>query len=1087
MTPKTLDKYIAALKKKAAENGWTKDQYVAELAKFKDDLNFQNISKKITDEEYEKAWKKIENAEENMALQGKKKDETGSGAKSEPKVSQASKPAEKESYSKIYDWLVDISDEEIDGMDAMALTDMVEYLKKSNVDPDQAKKQVESAVDLIKNNGFTVEEAMNTAAGYKPGMKAEPVAQTKKTITDDDSLKLQNQLMDKVTAGEMSFEEFSEKQNKVIQMLAQGAALDDVKAAVGLTPKPAGMTHEEYIGLWQQLNDKKKAGLITKDEYNALGKKLDDHYSKKTPLVDVEKEIGLDPGTKVTDDAVIKLGKEIRKVYKQASEEMEVKLKGFLQEHEDEINELNQKLQAGTITPEEYKRLQLMVVQQKALKGKLDQLTGVMLNANQKALGMVNGQQVGVFAENANYQSYQLTQDAKVDLMFAIYDEDTAAKLLKEKPELIPRKEDVNGKKDAAWNQKIIAGATLQAVIQGDSIPKMAKRIAEQTGETNMKAMIRYARTAMTSAQNSGRMDTLHRAKGMGIKCKKRWLATLDSRTRDSHQIMDGKTVDVDEDFVTPLGSKMQFPGDMAGKPGDVWNCRCTMVYEYEDYPNDPTDNQRLYYDEYWTTETDEDGKEHKVFHRDAKLVTDMNYDEWHAAKEGTKLNDLNLAKVHLAEVQKDCLKKRVSETKVYKGLWKDDVTLADYPDKKDGIQAKRDYYTAEIEKYNQAKAEGKSWATDEKIDELVKKRKLLDEFEKHGELLQERNKALKAVQDIYDEVGLQKTAQANVAKAAAIKKAKSAAPASGGASAGTAATSGPGMSLSAAGTKKTQFAPDAWDDKTKKAAPFYNTKYDADKVLRPELDAMWDTLTDTEKYAVWEYTANSNPINKRLSGYADTRHWDRKDFVGYENAVWSLEDTWRPLPRYWQKFGQNGHSLFHKAITNFTKAIEKSELHEDIWFKRQSGEGGFAGILEGAGMDYNTALRLIQTDPSKLIGLRAKNHAFTSCGMAKDAMWNGNVYYRIYCPKGTKALYSEPQSNFGHTSPSKIYKKGDPYSTIGTEAEVVLQRGTEFRITGIKKRGNDYEVEMEVVAQPDYFQYGDEDTFNDGKTRHKR
>ena len=55
----------------------------------------------------------------------------------------------------------------------------------------------------------------------------------------------------------------------------------------------------------------------------------------------------------------------------------------------------------------------------------------------------------------------------------------------------------------------------------------------------------------------------------------------------------------------------------------------------------------------------------------------------------------------------------------------------------------------------------------------------------------------------------------------------------------------------------------------------------------------------------------------------------------------------------------------------------------------------------------------------------------------------------------------------------------------------MILQRGTEFRITGIKqkKKGNDveYEVEMEVVAQPDYFVHGDEDTYNNGKTRHKK
>ena len=102
---------------------------------------------------------------------------------------------------------------------------------------------------------------------------------------------------------------------------------------------------------------------------------------------------------------------------------------------------------------------------------------------------------------------------------------------------------------------------------------------------------------------------------------------------------------------------------------------------------------------------------------------------------------------------------------------------------------------------------------------------------------------------------------------------------------------------------------------------------------------------------------------------------------------------------------------------------------------------------------------------------------------------WNGNVYYKIYVPKGTKAIYTEPQSHFGASmgGRDKIYQPGSSYSGVNSEAEVVIQRGTTYRITGIRRSGSDYHVEMEVVEQPDYFKYGDEDTYNDGKTRHKK
>ena len=52
----------------------------------------------------------------------------------------------------------------------------------------------------------------------------------------------------------------------------------------------------------------------------------------------------------------------------------------------------------------------------------------------------------------------------------------------------------------------------------------------------------------------------------------------------------------------------------------------------------------------------------------------------------------------------------------------------------------------------------------------------------------------------------------------------------------------------------------------------------------------------------------------------------------------------------------------------------------------------------------------------------------------------------------------------------------------------MILQRGTAYRITDVREKGRgSYEVTMEVIEQPDYFKYGDEDTYNGGKTRHKR
>ena len=925
MTPKTLDKYIAALKKKAAAEGWSKTEYDMELNKIYDEMADQYSSGKITYSEIMGVQKKIMNAMKNMSLQG----------------------------------------------------------------------------------------------GTAPAAKTAP-------------------------------------------------------AAAQTTAKPAapGMTHDEYIGLWESLNKKKKVGLITDAEYYTIGAALDQHFKDKTPLAEVMKDLSLDPGNDATLEAQAKIGKKVRQIYGQAVKEMQATLTQMTSEYGDLYQEKLADLHSGKITQAEFDEWAEQQVQRLEIwRAKIDQCTGVMLNANQKALGMINGEMLGVFAENANFQAYQLTQDAGMNLSFAIYDEHTAEMLIRDNPELLPRRMDVNGKKDKAWNRSKIAGAVTQALIQGESIPKLAKRVAMQTGETNMKAMVRYARTAMTGAQNKGRIAMLQRAKGMGILVKKVWLATLDSRTRDSHQHMDGVTAEVDEKFVTPLGSKMECPGDMNGKPGDVWNCRCTLTYEYDGFPNDPADNERIQYDEYTTTETDADGKEKKVRHRESSVIKDMTYDEWKTVKTAGKMNDLNLAKVTLSDAQKAVIKAKVKEDKVYPGIWKDDVTLADYPAKKASIQAKNDYYISEIEKLKQAQASGAGWATQDKIDALVEKQRLLAEFAQHGELLEKRNAALQAVQQIYDEAGFSGTASVPAQMAEVVQTGK--------------------LSMASAGEKKTQFDPDSWDESRRKGARLFARRTDADKQLRPELDEEWDSLEGSEKYATWEYTHNSNPMNKPLSGYHE--QWDRSRFVGIQDSNWGVEDGWRSLPGEFRAFGENGRMSYHKVITDLTTAIEKTPFKRDRWLVRGSDNGGLAGMMEGAGMDYNTMLSLLNSGNanairSALIGKKAINHAFTSTGIATDAGFDGNVKYRIFCPRGTKGIYAEPQSFYGHTiSGAELYTRGQAYSSVGREAEVILQRGTTYMIRDVKVRGRNIEVEMDVVEQPDYFVHGDEDTINGGKTRHKK
>lgn len=280
------------------------------------------------------------------------------------------------------------------------------------------------------------------------------------------------------------------------------------------------------------------------------------------------------------------LERRIRAVYAEAQKDLQKKLDDYIVKFRAKDAQMRQDLAEEAITQKEYDEWrQGAIFQGKAWRSRLKQVTDTLADANEESLRLVRGEQMNEFAEGMNHEQFVLAQNTGLSINFGIYDADTVGRLIREQPDLLPPKK-LNRGKDSAWNRKKVTGSVLQGIIQGESIDDIARRIARDTAQQNSRAMIRYARTATTGAQNAGRLETMHRAQGMGINVRKQWLATLDRRTRDSHRHLDGQVKDIDDPFDSDYG-KIMFPGDPSAHPGDVYNCRCTLVYVYPDYPEE--------------------------------------------------------------------------------------------------------------------------------------------------------------------------------------------------------------------------------------------------------------------------------------------------------------------------------------------------------------------------------------------------------------------------------------------------------------------------------------------------------------------
>lgn len=319
-----------------------------------------------------------------------------------------------------------------------------------------------------------------------------------------------------------------------------------------------------------------------------------------------------DDGSKYTERQMRKLKKQLEEVYSQAEKDITAKMNDFNERYKVKYKINRQKVQDGKMTQERFDQwVKGQVFQGQQWMAKREQIARTLADANRIAVGMVNNSREKTFIFNSNYEAYQLEHGAGINFGFDLYDAKTVENLIRNEPTLLPPKK-LDLSKDIPWNMKSISRQVTLGIVEGESLQDIAKRIAEVTGSMNMKSMMRTARTAMTGAQNAGRNLRLQDAKAMGINVMKEWMATLDGRTRDSHRDMDGEKISVgDKWHHYKFSNGCEYPGDPAGPPREVYNCRCTMVGDIVDYPSE--------YERYDNI--------------DGKPIKNMTYREWEKAK----------------------------------------------------------------------------------------------------------------------------------------------------------------------------------------------------------------------------------------------------------------------------------------------------------------------------------------------------------------------------------------------------------------------------------------------------------------------
>lgn len=333
-----------------------------------------------------------------------------------------------------------------------------------------------------------------------------------------------------------------------------------------------------------------------------------------------------DLGHQLTDKELAKLERRIAKLYRKAGEELQATIDAYFEQFKKRDEEM--KALIGTVqngkewTEADYKQWRLnQIGRGERYQAMRDKVAHRVTDANAVAVSYTNDATPGIYSLNRNYAAYTIEQVAG-NVGFDLWDEQTVKQLMVEQPDLMPYYPPKRALKrgiDLAYGKKQITASVTSSILQGKSIKHMADDLQKRITTMSRDSAIRTARTAVTGAQNAGRMDSYAAAEKMGVKLKREWVAALDNRTRHAHAMLDGQQAEIDKPFKVD-GYDIMFPGDTSAPGYLVYNCRCTQIAVVEGV--DTSSTQR---------------RARNASTGQTEVISNMSYAEWAGWKKDTK------------------------------------------------------------------------------------------------------------------------------------------------------------------------------------------------------------------------------------------------------------------------------------------------------------------------------------------------------------------------------------------------------------------------------------------------------------------
>lgn len=619
---------------------------------------------------------------------------------------------------------------------------------------------------------------------------------------------------------------------------------------------------------------------------------------------------------------------------------------------------------------------------------------------------------------------------------------------------------------DVAVLKKKIAAQVSRGISTGMSYQQVAQQLA---GTTNIgfNNAVRIARTEGHRIQCQAGMDACEKAKEKGADVVKQWDSTMDSATRESHVAVDGEIRELDK----PFSNGLMFPGDPAGGAAEVINCRCALLQRArwaldEDelkalqekaayFGIDKTDNFNDFKEKYLKAAgTEPEVTPKKEYLTEKKLKQNIDdaeaqlsdlHDQFKKASGGVEYDDIVDAFGSLDDFASGeqlkalkTLKKQMDDLDIAKTEWQEklDKKLVAKETKK--LKKEQMLLQDELDNFD-VKTYSNIWKDDVTTADWYDKQGSIQAKKQYfeGKLKSDPSNAAKwqGLLDDLDDFD-KKGAEYYKIQSSLTK------------------TTADLTKLQKNGIITPKNA-DAFTQERKDAAYWFTDKNGsvkaADGVLRDKSGEVWRGASTIEKDSIYEYTKSYSKFNEPLRGI----EYGTNKYLGVGNVDLNMIGT---------KYGGYKPGQVKKQIDAVTSIIDKSEYDFDIWLQRGCRRDGMDKFFGIDMRDFDLPEAQLA---AKLIGTTPTEYAFMSTGVAKGKglNLNGGVLLNVYAPKGTKMMYVEPFSAFGNGS-GRAWDGITKQSHFGHEAEMLMQRGTKFRVTKVEKNNGIIYVDMEVIEQ---------------------